>query len=79
MLLVMKAGMLPVLVGIGVGAAGALALTRLIESFLFGIKPSDPASFVFASTTFCSVALLACYRPARRAMRVDPVVALRHE
>ncbi len=79
MLLVMKAGMLPVLVGIAVGAAGALMLTRLIQSFLYEIKPTDPVSFVAASAALCTIALLACYQPARRATQVDPIVALRHE
>jgi putative ABC transport system permease protein len=77
--LVLRGGMLPVLVGIAIGTAGALALTRLIQSFLYGVKPTDPLSFIAAAPVFCAVAILACYQPARRATRVDPLVALRHE
>jgi ABC-type antimicrobial peptide transport system permease subunit len=68
------------LVGAGavLGLAGALAGTRLLESQLFGIAPTDPGTFVMVVLMFGSVGLLACALPARRAMRVDPVVALRN-
>jgi putative ABC transport system permease protein len=65
--------------GIVLGVGGALWLTRLIESLLFEVKPTDPTTFTAAILLLASVALLACYVPARRATRVDPVVALRNE
>lgn len=69
------------LIGLGVllGAAGAYALTRLMTGLLFGVTPTDPATFIATSMLLASVAALACYIPARRAMRVDPVVSLRSE
>jgi putative ABC transport system permease protein len=79
MRLVLRGGMLPVLAGIAIGTGGSLALTRLIQSFLYGVKPTDPLSFIAAALAFCIVAILACYQPARRATRVDPLIALRHE
>jgi len=79
LVLVLAGGMLPVIIGIAIGTAGALALTRLIQSFLYEIKPTDPLSYFAVALVFCAIALLACYQPARRATRVDPVVALRHE
>jgi ABC-type antimicrobial peptide transport system permease subunit len=61
------------------GIAGALALTRLISAMLFGVKPADPLTYAAVVLTLASVALAACYIPARRAMHVDPMVALRFE
>jgi putative ABC transport system permease protein len=72
-------GMALVGVGIGIGLAGALALTRFLQSILFEIKPNDPATFVMVAVALALAALAACYIPARRAMRVDPMVALRYE
>ncbi|HEX5424098.1 MAG TPA: ABC transporter permease [Candidatus Acidoferrales bacterium] len=67
------------LTGIAIGVAGALGLTRLMSSLLFEVTPTDPATFTSVAILLGTVALLACYIPARRAMRVDPMTALRHE
>jgi putative ABC transport system permease protein len=66
-------------VGILIGLAGAFVLTRLLRSQLFGISPTDPATFVVVPLLLAMVALLACWLPARRAARIDPMVALRYE
>jgi putative ABC transport system permease protein len=65
--------------GIAIGVAAALAMSHLLSSFLFGVPPADPATFAAVALVLSAVALFACYIPARRAMRVDPAVALRHE
>ena len=67
------------LVGILLGFVGALSLTRFLRSMLFGVQPTDAATFVGVAALLLVAALAACYIPARRAMRVDPTVALRHE
>jgi putative ABC transport system permease protein len=77
--LVLGEGMLLAAIGILAGAAGALALTKLLESLLYEIKPRDPATFIAVAIAVAAAAALACYVPARRAMRVDPIVALRYE
>jgi len=65
--------------GITIGAAGALAVTRLLARLLFEVKPNDPSTIAAVALTLVCAALAACYIPARRAMRVDPMVALRYE
>jgi putative ABC transport system permease protein len=77
--MVMRWGMLLTVIGIGIGVAGAFAVTRLLTDFLFGIKPSDGVTFAGVALVLAAVALLACYIPARRATKVDPMVALRAE
>ena len=64
--------------GLGVGIAGALAATRLLQGLLYGVEPLDAATFVAAPVVLATLAVVACLNPARRATRVDPVVALRH-
>ncbi len=77
--MVIRQGLLPVALGILLGAAGAFGLARVIASQLYGVKPSDPATFLGATALVLFVASLASCIPARRAMRVDPMVALRYE
>lgn len=67
------------LAGAAAGVVAALGLTRLATGLLFGVEPTDPPTFVAVAALLCAVALAACYVPARRAMRLDPVAALRHE
>jgi predicted permease len=77
--LVMKDGAQMTLVGVFIGLAGSLWLTRLMRSMLFGVKPSDPLTFAAVALLLAAIAMLACYVPARRAMKVDPIEALRQE
>ncbi len=77
--MVVSSGMKLAVIGLGVGIAAAFAATRLLTGMLFGVKPTDPATYVAVVATLGAVALLACYLPARRAMRLDPIIALRQE
>jgi len=77
--LVVGQGMLLAMAGVALGLAGAFALTRVLERFLWGVRPTDPFTFTAVALLLAAVAMLASYIPARRATRVDPLVALRYE
>jgi putative ABC transport system permease protein len=77
--LVLREGMSLALMGIAVGLAGSFAITRAISGMLYRVSPTDPLTFVLISLLLTGAALAASFIPARRAIRVDPMVALRHE
>ena len=77
--LILRTGVILTLSGIVIGVAGALALTRLLTSLLYGVTATDMMTFVVVSVALFAIALVACLIPARRATRVEPLVALRHD
>jgi ABC-type antimicrobial peptide transport system permease subunit len=76
---ILRSGLGLTALGLVIGSFAALALTRYLEALLYSVRPADPAVFTLAIGTLLLVATAACYLPARRAARVDPIVALREE
>jgi putative ABC transport system permease protein len=77
--MILGQGSRAIFLGVAIGIAGSLALTRTVESLLFGVTATDPLTFGGVTLLLVASALLACYIPARRATKVDPMVALRYE
>jgi putative ABC transport system permease protein len=77
--LIIRNGLTLVLIGVAIGLGGAFAFTRLMTTLLFGVTPTDGLTIAIVSAVLIVVALLACFIPARRATKVDPLVALRYE
>ena len=78
-LMILREGLLPVVLGIIIGVGASLAVGRLLSSLLFEVKASDPLILAGATLIMTLVAIAACYLPARKASRVDPLIALRYE
>jgi len=79
MRMIFAQGLRPIALGLALGLAGAFAITRVLAFLLSGISPTDPATFAMVTLALAGAAFIGCAIPARRAMRVDPLVALRHE
>jgi len=79
MQLILKQGLRLVVVGVALGLVSAIIVTRAMKTMLFGLSSTDPVTYVVLTLLLTAVALLACYLPARRAMKVDPLIALRQE
>jgi ABC-type antimicrobial peptide transport system permease subunit len=77
--LILRHGILLVAIGLASGTMAALVLTRIIQNLLWGVTPTDPVTFTLMGVALGGVALLACYLPARRALKIDPIIALRIE
>jgi len=77
--IILRQGLGIALAGSVIGLAGALVVSRLMATLLYGVRPTDPLTFAGVALLLIGVALLACYIPARRAIRVDPLIALRYE
>lgn len=76
---VIRGALTPVLVGLGAGVLGALALNRTLASLLFEVAPTDPATFVAVAALLLGAAVMACWLPARRSSKIDPIVTMRAE
>jgi ABC-type antimicrobial peptide transport system permease subunit len=76
---VLREGLLLTFAGLAVGVAGAVLITRMMQAFLFGVSPTEPIVFLVIAALLLVVAVLACWIPARRAMRLDPLQALRQD
>jgi ABC-type antimicrobial peptide transport system permease subunit len=79
LMLVIRQGVILAVIGVAIGLSASFALTRLIKNLLYGVSETDPLTFIVVSLLPILVALLACWLPARRAMKVDPIAALRRE
>jgi ABC-type antimicrobial peptide transport system permease subunit len=77
--LILKQGLVLAITGVALGVVGALTLTRAMEALLYNVQPTDPATFAISALLLVAIAAAACYLPARRATRVDPIIALRTE
>jgi putative ABC transport system permease protein len=77
--MILGQGLRTILIGIAIGVAGSVVITRLLRSMLFGVAATDPLTFAAVILLLGGTALLACYIPARRATKIDPMVALREE
>jgi putative ABC transport system permease protein len=75
----MRQAMLLTIIGIVIGLVGAYALTKLLTSMLFGVTATEPTAFLLVAAGLAIIALLACYLPARRATKIEPMIALRYE